>query len=225
MQTLGPVSGIPHDLLRPDVLLLVGEDPAECAAAAGVTWQHSYRGFHAAVRDDRLVVVSPFGSTVMEALLWELLAPGVVTRVILAGTAGALGGYSGPHMAPVQVTEATSVYQSFDAPPAPYVPSWHLDLPEVASISTDRFYGFSPMTDDAFPAEPGLCEAWSKWGNADAIVEMEVAAFFHFAQRLAPALQYAAVKVVANDVSALESLPDGSARAMQRAVDAAWAAF
>ena len=168
---------------------------------------------------------SPFGSTVMEALLWELLAPGVVTRVILAGTAGALGGYSGPHMAPVQVTEATSVYQSFDAPPAPYVPSWHLDLPEVASISTDRFYGFSPMTDDAFPAEPGLCEAWSKWGNADAIVEMEVAAFFHFAQRLAPALQYAAVKVVANDVSALESLPDGSARAMQRAVDAAWAAF
>lgn len=223
---IGPVTNLPQAFLRPDVLLLVGEDPTECGAVLGITWAHHYRGFLAGHHGERLVMVTPFGSTTMEALLWELLAPGKVRRIILSGTAGALGGYTGRHMEALQVTDAVSVYQAFDGPPTGYGPSWSLDLPAVSSISTDRFYGFSPLTEGDYPAEPGLCDAWSRWGKTDRIVEMEVAAFFHFAQRFGqPDLQYAAVKVIANDVKALDTLTSGSAEAMKVAIDAALASF
>ncbi len=226
--TIGPVSGIPRDLLRPDVLLCVGEDPDECLAAwGGDAFTHSYRGFHAAVVDDRLHLVTPFGSTVMEALLWEILSPGVVQRILLVGTAGALGGFTGPSMEPLRVEGARPVYQCFDThPDAVMEPSWRpKGFPGVQSISTDRFYGFSP-TVQSMPAEPGMLEAWNCHGGMDGIVEMEVAAFFQFAKQFgAPALQYAAIKVVANDVSDLDSLPDGAGLAMERAVAAGLASF
>lgn len=218
------MSNLPADLVRPDVLLLVGEDSTECAALLGLEWAHAYRGFHGAVQDDRLVLMTPFGSSAMESVLWEL-APRV-RRIILAGTAGALGGFEGQAWQPLAVASATPCYQSFDGPPIAYTPSLQLDLPGVDSVSTDRFYGFSPLTESNYPAEPGLQEAWQRLGGSDAIVEMEVAAFFHYCERFGkPDLQYAAVKVVANAVDDLDSLPGRSARAMQVALDAVIAAF
>lgn len=220
--SIGPVSNLPEAMLRPDVLLLVGEDASECGTHFG-PWAHSYRGFHAQISDGRLVLVTPFGSSAMEAILWELRG---ARRIILAGTAGALGGFQGAAWTPLQVEAATPCYQSFDGPPVAYTPSWTLDLPGTASVSTDRFYGFSPLTDAEYPAEPGLQEAWHRLGGSDAIVEMEVAAFFHFCERFGdPDLGYAAIKVVANDVNDLDSLTDGSQRAMALAIEAAKAAF
>lgn len=222
---LGPVACLPSALLRADVLLLVGEDPSECAPAAG--WSHSYRGFHGAVVDKRLWLVTPFGSSAMEAVLWELLRPGTARRILLAGTAGALGGFSGPAMEPLRIDGARSILQCFDSHPnAVFEPSWNLPLPGTRSISTDRFYGFSPTAEGDMPVEPAMSEAWDRYGGDDAVVEMEVAAFYHFCRSLGgPELRYGAIKVVANDVADLDSLPKASAQAMRVATDAALACF
>lgn len=210
-------------MLRPDVVLLVGEDLAICRRhmPGQADAVHEHRGFTAEVRGGCLWVVCAFGSSAMEAICWELTRAGVVERVLLAGTAGSLEGYTGPTMVPVAVVEARSVAQCFDAPPRTWTPSWPLDLPGVASISTDRFYGFSPASDDLFPAEPGLLEAWGRHRKDDAIVEMEVAAFFHFMEQFAPDVRVAAIKVVANPVSDLASLTDTADEAMELAIGAA----
>lgn len=211
-------------MLRPRVLLCVGEDPADCGVSPA---EHAYRGFTARIQGDVLVLTTPFGSTAMEALLWELLRPGVVERVVLAGTAGALGGFRGRQGTAYAVGSARPAYQAFDVhEKATYAPSWNPGLEEVSSVSTDRFYGFSTLAEADYPAEPGLLETWQQLGSSDAIVEMEVAAFYHFCQSFgAPNLQYLAIKVVANDVADLDSLPAGAAKAMAIALDAAWRAL
>lgn len=200
-------------------MVLAGEDPSECGVDS---WGHVYRGFHASADDNCLRIVCPFGSSAMESLLWELTRQPGLERMVLVGTAGALHGFAGPAMAPLLVASARPVNQCFEShPEAVFEPSWFPDVPPAASISTDRFYGFSDLIEGPYPAEPGLQEAWSRWRDADAMVEMEVAAFYHFAKQFgAPDLQYAAIKVVANDVADLDSLPASSRSAMETAIEA-----
>ena len=182
---------------------------------------HEHRGFTAEVRDGVLWVMCAVRQQRHGGHLLGVARAGVVERVLLAGTAGSLEGYTGPVMVPMAVVETRSVAQCFDAPPRTWTPSWPLDLPGVASISTDRFYGFSPASDDEFPAEPGLLEAWGRHRHDDAIVEMEVAALFHFLEQFAPDVRVAAIKVVANPVSDLASLTDTADEAMGLAIAAA----
>ncbi len=165
------------------------------------------------------------GSAVVETCLWELHRTGMVERIILVGTAGALPGYKGAFGAPHLMDPARTVYQNFESPPE-WVgePTWSLPLPTKECISNDRFYGFSPASMADYPAEPGLQEAWTRWKDDDAFVDMEVAAFYWFAKRFG-IKTYAAVKAAANPLSDLDSLPEASHAVIQSVVAAAADAF
>lgn len=207
-------------MARQDVLLCFGEDVHEwraALAAAGLptpSVEHAFRGCHAEVRGDVLCVLAGFGSAAVEAVLWELL-PGP-RRMVLFGTAGGMG-VSGTHW----LQPAHTALQNFDGPPGPLLATMDLEQP-MPIVSTDRFYGFSALCEDAYPAEPGLSEAWDRWRDKRVLVDMECAAFYHFAARFDPGVAFAAVKSVANGLDDLESLVEGSLPALAAAARSAW---
>ncbi len=218
-------------MVRRDVLLCLGEEPREVeialdkAGAPPPTASHQHRTFHAVLRDDVLCLDGGLGSPMVEKALWELLGTGHVERLILVGTAGSLDGFSGEAGRPYLCDPAQSLYQNFDAPPqAKWSPSMNVDLPRAAIMSSDRFYGFSHVVEDAYPAEPGLQESWARHRNDDAMVDMEVAAFYHYCEAFDRTgnVEYAAIKASANRVADLPSLPLHSAKTLDRVVAAAW---
>ncbi len=230
---LGPSTGLPHAMLRPHVLLCLGEEQQEVKAAIDATGAtpdrlpaHRHRTFHAVVRDDVLCLDGGLGSPMVEKALWELLRTGDVERLVLVGTAGSLDGFTGDAGVPYLCDPACSLYQNFDAPPeAAWSPT--MDVPgmdRVAVVSSDRFYGFSHAVEGAYPAEPGLSESWARHRHDDALVDMEVAAFYHYAERFdrSGGVEYAAIKAAANKVSDLASLPAHSGRTLDAVVAAAW---
>ncbi len=229
MQRIGPSTGLPLDMVRPDVLLCLGEEEDEFSAAldgAGLTPEAvrtHYRAFHGRVRDDILCLDGAVGSAVVEKCLWDLLRTGIVRRVLLVGTAGAMPACTAVERKPYRMAPATSIYQNFDAAPhASWRPTAEVGLDDFSIVSCDRFYGFSPLIDDVYPAEPGLLEAWHQHAKKDLMIDMEVGAFYHYCERFgAPDLQYAAIKAVANKVSELDKLPEASADALDATVRAA----
>ncbi len=209
-------------MIRPDVVVCFGEDRREwdraCAAANLPLGQHEYRRVHAGADEHMLTVLAPFGSPAVEALLWELFEEGDIERMVLVGTAGSLEGYTGPVMEALIASPARQVFTSIDDP-REHTCAWPTSLPHVECITTDRFYGMSP-TD--IPCEQGLVHAWQQWRGADAIIDMESAAFYDCCRRFGPAdLQCAAVRVVANPIEDLSELPEKSAAALVVAARAA----
>lgn len=228
---IGPATCLPSDMVRPDVLLCLGEEWSEIESALDAAGMeapvatHRHRTFTAQVRDGLLCLAGGLGSAVVETSLWELSRAGGVRRILLVGTAGALPGYRGAFGAPHLMDPASTVYQNFEAPPGwTGEPTWHLPLPTKECISADRFYGFSPAALDHYPAEPGLQEAWSRWKEHDAFVDMEVGAFYWYAERFG-LREYAAVKAAANPLSDLDSLPEASHAVIGSVVAAASDAF
>lgn len=219
---LGPVTRIPAHMIRPDVVVCFGEDRREwdraCRAAGLPLGEHEYRRVHAGANEHVLTVLAPFGSPAVEALLWELFEEGDIERMVLVGTAGSLGGYAGPIMEAVVASPARQVFTSIDDP-REHTCAWPTGLPEAACITTDRFYGMS-TTD--IPCEQGLVHAWQEWRDADAIIDMESAAFYDCCRRFGPPeLQCAAIRVVANEAANLAELPERSAAALEVAAKAA----
>ncbi len=219
---LGPVTRIPAHMIRPDVVVCFGEDRREwdraCAAAGLPLGQHEYRRVHAGADATTLTVLAPFGSPAVEALLWELFDEGDIQRMVLVGTAGSLEGYTGPVMEAVVASPARQVFTSIDDP-REHTCAWPTSLPEVACITTDRFYG---MSNTDIPCEQGLVHAWQQWRGHDGIIDMESAAFYDCARRFGPAkLQCVAIRVVANPIEDLSELPERSAEALLIATKAA----
>lgn len=225
---IGPSTGLPREMVRPDVLLCLGEEEDEFESAldeVGLTpevLRTHHRAFHARVRDGILCLDGAVGSAVVEKCLWELLRTETVERIILVGTAGAMPNCSAERDVPYRISPAQTLYQNFDAhPEARWEPTLDVGLPDKALVSSDRFFGFSNLAEGPYPAEPGLLEAWHRFRDQDLMVDMEVAAFYHYCQRFgAPDLQYAAIKAVANAVDDLDSLPERSAAALQATVAA-----
>lgn len=227
---IGPATCLPQEMVRNDVLLCLGEEWSEFSESIDVAGlpeaeqHHAHRTFTAEVRGDVLCLAGGLGSAVVETSLWELRRGGA-QRILLVGTAGALPGYRGAYGAPHLMDPARTVYQNFESPPEwTGEPTWKVPLPSKECISNDRFYGFSPAALDAYPAEPGLQEAWSRWKDHDAFVEMEVAAFYWYAKRFGID-QYAAIKAAANPLSDLDSLPERSHDAIRAVTAAAVDAF
>lgn len=222
METIGPSTGLPVDMVRPDVLLCLGEEEDEFEDALDATGlspgplRTHHRSFHGRVRDDILCLDGALGSPLVEKCLWELLSTDQVERIVLVGTAGAMPGFTGETSTAYRATPAMSVYQNFDAAPeATWTPSIDVGLPDQGVVSCDRFFGFSAMIEAEYPAEPGLVEAWNRLRDRDLMVDMEVAAFYHYAQAFGPPdLQYAAIKAVANRVDDLYALPRHSGQVM-----------
>lgn len=228
VKTIGPSTGLPVDLVRPDVLLCLGEEEDEFEDAldrAGLDpapLRSHHRSFHGRVRNGILCLDGALGSALVEKCIWELSLTGKVQRILLVGTAGSLEGFSGEPMLPYLATPAVSVFQNFDPPPnAQWLPSWELDMPRKAIVTCDRFFGFSSLIDSTYPAEPSLQAAWQRYRGQDMMLDMEVAAFYHYCQSFGPPdLLYAAIKAVANPVWDLDALPENSPGALRACVRA-----
>ncbi len=218
-------------MVRPDVLVCLGEEWSEFTSALDAAGlgepgpSHHHRTFSAQVRGGVLCIAGGLSSAVVETCLWELHRHGV-ERIMLVGTAGALPGYRGAYGAPHIMRPASSKHQNFNPPKGwAGTPTWDLPLPAKECISSDRFYGFSPAAlSEEYPAEPKVKESWSKWKDHDAFVDMEVAAFYWFAQQFGFP-KYAAVKAAANPLSDLDSLPEASHAVIHSVVAAAVDAF
>ena len=213
-------------MLRPQVLLCLGEEKAEFdhaldgAGFGPAVESHSHRTFVAEIRSGVLCLSGGLGSAIVETSLWELLRPGKVERIVLVGTAGQLPKYTGPAGQPRLLDPVWSAVQGFHAPPdKTWSPRITSDLARAACVSTDRFYGFSTRIEHDYPAEPELLAAWQRHRDRDALVEMEAAPFYHYAALFGgDRLEYAAVKAPANEVAVLDSLPEASAAAVEAAV-------
>lgn len=222
--SLGPATQAPHDVLRSDVVLCAGEDAGEFEAAlyaAGPAPRqlHTYRGTTFWTHGDRLAVCTGIGTGHLEPVLWELLAPGVVERMVLVGTAGTLPGAKLATMTPFLVDPALPGLSVLGAG-EPLRPTLDLGLPGVACVSTDLFYGFSP--EPPYPVEDAVRDAFERRQGRPALVDMESHAFYWLTARMAPSVQYGAVKVAANPVTDLHALADASKEALRIAVTAAW---
>ncbi len=221
---------IPRDMMRERVLLCLGEEGSEFAEALGqqaprIGPVHRYRAFQAGVRDDILCISGAVGSAVVEKCLWEILHAGV-KRVILVGTAGSMPGFQGDFGVPYEAAPAWMTFQNFEAPPRTWTPSLETGLPQQGIVSSDRFYGFSTLLESDYPAEPGLLEAWHQFRDQDLMVDMEVAAFYHYCEQFGDKdLQFTAIKAVANRVDELDKLPEHSAAVLDTVVAAAWKLF
>ncbi|MGB1697130.1 MAG: hypothetical protein ACPHK8_01875 [Thermoplasmatota archaeon] len=229
---LGPVTQIPASLHRKHILMCLGEDPAEFeaalqAAGAPHVCTHAYRGFRCYVDDERLVVLGGIGVGSQEPLLWELLRQ-PVDRIILTGTSGALGGFTGaakPHFLPT----AHAAYSAMHAHPKR---GFHANLasrlPTTMAVSTDAFYGFGPaILNGEYPSEPALEASYGMYKDADALVDMETAYFYWAAPRFStnPDLEYGAIRAAANAVTNFDEMATQSETALASAVAASWAAL
>lgn len=212
----GPVTQIPADMLRPDVLLCFGEDREDWAkalraAGAEPTHEHQYRGVEAWCNDAGMAVLAPWGSAAVEAVLWELTRPGIVERAVLWGTAGSLPAWTGPADEALAVDPAQA-HLVADMPYAQLTrPTLAHDLTSTPGFSTDRFYGASPTGDDPGYGDP---TGWAGLRDEDAIIDMETAPFYHLMERFAPETGYLSVRAVANPVSDLDALPAAATDAL-----------
>lgn len=223
---LGPNTAAPRSILRPACLLCAGEDRAEFLAAldeAGAgepSAIHSFRGYEFWRFEHYCTVLSGIGTGALEPLLWEILRPGQVERIVLVGTAGSMPGAAieagRPHLIEEAWPAGTGIDALVSAPPLR--PRWPAasTLPSTSSASTDFYYAFGPkLLDGEYPLPPGpLHDRYREMISRNvALVEMEVAQFYFFCERFGnDRLGYVAVKAPANAVGdAAQHLASSSA--------------
>ncbi len=208
---LGPNTNAPQTLLSSTCLLCCGEDRRTFLAAlrhAGIPVKKSfaYRCYEFWKASPNLTfITSAIGTGCLEPLLWEILRPNKIRRIILVGTAGAMGQSRVKPTHSYVVTKAWLAGTPLDVDvPQPLKPRWPnlRRWPAASSVSTDFFYGFSPLiAAGKYPLAGKRLLAHFKKHLAlkTELVEMEVAQFYAFCQAFGRKnLQYAAVKGVSN---------------------------
>lgn len=214
---------LPREMLRPNALVCFGEHAEDWLAAsrdAGAPHAvgHAYRGVHAAASDDVLSVLAPWGSPVVEAILWELTEAPTLARCVLWGTAGALPGARLPRETALAVDEAVAHHVAGLPDGLVGRPTLRHRLPIARAVSTDRFYGASPA--GAAPRY-GDGALWGTVRTRDALVDMESAPFYVLMSRFAPHVATLAVRGIANDVADVHAMPHGAPSALRVALDGA----
>ncbi len=226
--SLGPVSMLPADMLRPDVLVCFGEDPVHWAQAleaegAKPDRRHQFRSVHAWCNDEGLTLLAPWGSAACEAVLWELTSQPGIERIALWGTAGALPGCHLPTNHPYAIEQAIAVHVAGIPEGAASTPTLTArGLTTARAISTDRFYGCSPTGAEARYGDPS---GWSMVRNRDALIDMETAAFYTFMQRFSPRTGRIAIRALANPVTDLAVMPEHAPDALRVALRGALGCF
>lgn len=230
---LGPVTQIPSSLHRNRILFCLGEDPEEFEAALAACGApsrllHAYRSFRIYGDENYLLVLGGIGTGSQEPLLWELLHGRSVSRIILTGTSGGLGGFQGG-TEPYYLATASPAFSALHAhPKRGFDGNLQTSLQTIAGVSTDVFYGFGPAClNGAYPADPGLEAAYAAWKDENALVDMETGFFYWAAPRFSnnPELEYGAIRACANPVTNFDDMADHSEEALANAVAAAWAAL
>ncbi|HYE21911.1 MAG TPA: hypothetical protein VEA69_25955 [Tepidisphaeraceae bacterium] len=235
METIGSVSGIRADLLRPDMILCVGEQPEELdRAIAGLgaeRGRQSFRCYRAIAYDRTCVIWSGIGTGCVEPLLYELLRKAPAERrprrIVLVGTAGALrhGVEFGRAYPIAQAIAANTALDDVDE----VTPRWDGFDPASgkSAVSTDFFYGFSPKPAAGHYTGPTGDPAWAgrlatRFEALRArydLVEMEVAQFYFLCRQFGDAdLQYIAFKGASNPVTDLDAQTEGSFDVLQDAI-------
>ncbi|HSI34351.1 MAG: hypothetical protein ACAI43_05745 [Phycisphaerae bacterium] len=235
METIGSVSGIRTALIRPDVILCVGEQPEELERAIEVLGEErgrlSFRCYRAIAYDRVCVIWSGIGTGCVEPLLYELLRKAPADRrprrIVLVGTAGALrDGVEFGRAYPI--ARAIAVHTAFDDV-GEVTPRWDGFDPASgkSTVSTDFFYGFSPKPAAAEYAGPTgnaawagrLAERFEAYRRRYDLVEMEVAQFYFLCRQFGDAgLQYIAFKGASNPVTDLDAQTAGSCEVLQDAI-------
>lgn len=240
-----PNTNVPNEYFdAADWILCAGEDKDEMRSALRIVYpkgclgHHEYRCYGFWRYDDFTLVWTGIGTGSLEPLMWEVLTTGRIRRFVLVGTAGALP-RSKAKLGSVYAIDraysaATALDHNIQRPlrPAMDIPT---TLQRSSSVSTDAYYGFSKLSLEKekdgqnppdrphYPADRRLRKALKAHFSKNALVEMEVAQFYHFCQRFPPSShrQYLALKVPVNPVDSFEQQTQNTAIALQRVFEAA----
>lgn len=168
------------------------------------------------------LILAGIGTGTLEPLLWEILRPGLVKRLILIGTAGCVLPDAPAMGRALPISRAWPCGTGIDAEVGlePLMPNW--SLPEGAAscgiASSDFFYGYSDrVLDGTFAACQGPFRQRYLAVKAMAdLIDMEVAPFYYFAPRFdtGGALEYLAIKGSSNALGKGEEMNGYSASVM-----------
>ena len=206
-----PVSHILPKHLNARVILCCGEVEADLLRAFR---DHSekpvlvqqYRCYKFWKYADFTLILAGIGTGTLEPLLWEILTPGIVRKIVLIGTAGAVGADAPAMGGALPIGEAFSCGTGIDAEVGlePLCPRWNLPAgTKTCSIaSSDFFYGYSDrVLDGSFRACQGPFKTrYLQIRDRAALIDMEVAGFYYFCPRFDPTgkLEFLAVKGSSN---------------------------
>jgi len=98
MNTLGPNTNASVTNLRSDVILVAGEDRGEVLDVvrilikSRIPTSYRYRCYEFWPFRSATVILTGIGTGSIEPLMWEILQPRIIRRIILIGTAGLMSG-------------------------------------------------------------------------------------------------------------------------------------
>jgi hypothetical protein len=195
MAILGPNTAAGIELLGPRTIICAGEDARELERAfapivgAPPSAFFEYRCYRFWRFDSATVAWTGIGTGCLEPLLWEVIAPGIVERMVLIGSAGRLPNSRVAIGEPSCISAAYSGGTSLDEELADQPSRPRFALPAGAAtasiVSTDYYYGFTDRAlVGSYPAAgAGLRRAVGKFLPACDLVDMESAQFYHFCNR------------------------------------------
>jgi hypothetical protein len=208
--------------LRPDVILCCGEDKAAFVAALGAVGLAAdpgtpdFRGFTVWTFPTVAVVLAPIGTGSVEPILNELLQTAPIARILLVGTAGALGPRRLPKGSAHPVAEAWLAGTGLDREVSsqPLQPHWPVapGAPDpfarpgagASIVSSDFYYGFAPAQapGDYRHRLPGLRRDYERLSASVDLVDMEVGQFYALCRLIPerPGLRFLAIKGASNAV-------------------------
>ena len=215
-----PNTGVADFLLQKNAILCCGEDANQLLTALRTVTDsrhqlyHEYRCYRFWKFPNFTLIWTGIGTGCLEPLLFELLEPNIVQRIVLIGTAGAISTEK------VNLGSAYFINQAYLAAaginrPNKTAPISHgfprdclagANLQDCSIISTDYYYGFSSDPSQRAialrRADPVLAESLATLWTKAPLTDMETAQFYHLCKLLGqPALQFAAIKGPANKVS------------------------
>jgi hypothetical protein len=207
-----PNTVVDDDLLHENVILCCGEDCTELLHAFKEYRSisiHEYRCYRFWKYDPFTLIWTGIGTGCLEPLLFEILGPGIIQRIILIGTAGALNDRTQPNSPYVSKDAYLGCTGIIPHHEQALHPRWLGNvshLPNASIISTDYYYGFSamrsPMVKALQEADARLANVFSKACDEVDLVDMETAQFYHLCRVLGgDVLQFIALKASSNPIT------------------------